>query len=206
MPKFGALNNSIVGGHTEAEWDTCVREHGFLCFYCGRPLCVNSLDPELELVKDHLCPVSRGGVDYIWNIVPACSHCNGLKGNKMPGPFLRERRSFRQAVSVADQKSTTIPLSKARDSQGRIVPCEYVEVSPLAAAFVRNLSLNKSMEKPTQRDRDDAWYAAKRQQLRDQFNSIVHVRPELLGQMLLPFDRAKPVASVSAENSEERQA
>ena len=47
------------------------RRHGYRCAYCGtRP---TRLDP------DHVVPVSRGGANYIGNLLPACPPCNSSK-------------------------------------------------------------------------------------------------------------------------------
>lgn len=35
-----------------------------------------------ELTEDHRIPLSRGGTDWIANIVPCCLSCNCSKGNK----------------------------------------------------------------------------------------------------------------------------
>ena len=96
---FGALHNEVVGSHTEAQWQWLVRNYGFTCFYCGNPVrprgktlyiggtwvvCDETgvaLLPENELTKDHLHPLSRGGVDFLWNIRPTCLRCNRQKGS-----------------------------------------------------------------------------------------------------------------------------
>ncbi len=49
-----------------------------LCAYCGGEFNV------LRLTRDHIRPVSRGGVDTWMNVVTACRHCNGLKRNRTP--------------------------------------------------------------------------------------------------------------------------
>ena len=38
MPKFGALDNTIPGSHTEAEWLELLSRWNWLCFYCGEPI------------------------------------------------------------------------------------------------------------------------------------------------------------------------
>ena len=49
-----------------------------LCAYCGRHL------PFDELTREHIRPVSRGGVDSWMNCITACRPCNGRKGNRLP--------------------------------------------------------------------------------------------------------------------------
>lgn len=48
-------------------------QHGNGCAYCGER------SPSLH--QEHVVPISRGGVDGIGNLVPACPHCNLAKGD-----------------------------------------------------------------------------------------------------------------------------
>jgi HNH endonuclease len=110
----GALNNAIIGSHTEAEWLQLVEDWGWRCFYCAKPVCANSLDKEAELSKDHLVPTSRGGVDFIWNIVPACIACNRLKTDMTVDEFRAARPVLCENISeksTSDLSLTTRPLS-----------------------------------------------------------------------------------------------
>mmetsp|Transcript_1692 Transcript_1692/g.10405 ORF Transcript_1692/g.10405 Transcript_1692/m.10405 type:complete len:182 (-) Transcript_1692:1882-2427(-) len=47
---------------------------GYECQYCGS---------QKQLTIDHVVPVSKGGGSTWENLVTACAHCNGKKGNKM---------------------------------------------------------------------------------------------------------------------------
>ena len=49
-----------------------------VCAYCGR-----RSDAD-ELTREHIVPVSRGGVDAWMNCITACKPCNGRKGNRLP--------------------------------------------------------------------------------------------------------------------------
>ncbi|MCC7151240.1 MAG: HNH endonuclease [Rubrivivax sp.] len=49
-----------------------------LCAYCG---CHGG---EEALTREHIVPVSRGGVDSWMNCITACRACNGHKGNRLP--------------------------------------------------------------------------------------------------------------------------
>lgn len=46
-----------------------------ICLYCGNQF------KECDLSRDHVVPVSRGGVDSWTNVVTACKRCNARKGN-----------------------------------------------------------------------------------------------------------------------------
>lgn len=48
-----------------------------LCLYCGKDY------RDGELTRDHVIPVSRGGVDEWENVVAACRRCNHFKGNRL---------------------------------------------------------------------------------------------------------------------------
>lgn len=54
----------------------------YRCQYCGR-LGVE-LRPREALTRDHVIPLSRGGLNVWRNVVTACSPCNTRKANHMP--------------------------------------------------------------------------------------------------------------------------
>lgn len=49
-----------------------------MCAYCGHEL------RAFRLTRDHIKPLSRGGVDTWMNVVTACRQCNGHKRNRLP--------------------------------------------------------------------------------------------------------------------------
>ncbi|RZU99290.1 HNH endonuclease [Spiribacter vilamensis] len=57
---------------------TLFRRDDHLCLYCGERR------PVRELSRDHIKPISRGGIDTWSNVVTACKRCNNLKGNRTP--------------------------------------------------------------------------------------------------------------------------
>jgi 5-methylcytosine-specific restriction endonuclease McrA len=63
-----------VGTTSRASWYRVRNFFGFRCAYCGI-----SGQP---LQKDHVVPLSRGGLDIPQNVVPACHDCNLSKGDK----------------------------------------------------------------------------------------------------------------------------
>ena len=48
------------------------------CAYCGGHFHFD------ELTREHITPVSRGGLDSWMNCITACRACNGRKGNRLP--------------------------------------------------------------------------------------------------------------------------
>lgn len=80
-----------------------------VCAYCGGRFHFD------ELTREHIVPVSRGGVDGWMNCITACRACNGRKGNRLPEeahmallylpyvPSLHEDMILRGRRIVADQ-------------------------------------------------------------------------------------------------------
>lgn len=63
-----------VGNHTVEEWNNIVKLHSNKCALCKE---------EKKLTKDHIIPLSKGGVNTIDNLQPLCRGCNARKGNKL---------------------------------------------------------------------------------------------------------------------------
>lgn len=66
-----ALQLGCEGSHSIKEWLDKKAQYGYCCAYCHRKL--------RRLTKDHIIPLSKGGTNFIHNIVPACRHCNSSK-------------------------------------------------------------------------------------------------------------------------------
>ena len=49
-----------------------------ICLYCGNRF------QEVQLSRDHVHPISRGGRDRWTNVVTACKRCNARKGSYLP--------------------------------------------------------------------------------------------------------------------------
>jgi 5-methylcytosine-specific restriction endonuclease McrA len=73
-----ALFEGAPGSFSAIEWARLCFEHAYACAYCGlwRPLTV-----------DHRIPLTRGGSNYIDNILPACRPCNSRKGTRTETEF-----------------------------------------------------------------------------------------------------------------------
>jgi 5-methylcytosine-specific restriction endonuclease McrA len=54
---------------------------GYRCQYCGRPS--YELRPRESLTRDHVVPISRGGLNVWTNVVTACSSCNTRKADHL---------------------------------------------------------------------------------------------------------------------------
>lgn len=56
------------------------------CPYCGQDLFKTNIRQKIEI--DHFIPISKGGQDVPWNLLPSCTPCNRSKRDKMPYVFL----------------------------------------------------------------------------------------------------------------------
>lgn len=63
----------------------------YLCQYCGRKQ--SALKHRESLTRDHLIPLSRGGLNIWTNVVTACSTCNTKKANHLPHEIGMEPRN-----------------------------------------------------------------------------------------------------------------
>jgi len=57
---------------------TLFRRDAHLCLYCGERF------PTSQLSRDHVRPLSKGGLDKWNNVVTACRRCNNLKAWRTP--------------------------------------------------------------------------------------------------------------------------
>ena len=79
--------------YTHQQWKEAVIFFGGECAYCGATMRKGE-----RLTRDHLVPVSDGGLTTQDNIVPACSRCNSSKGARewrewfMAQPFFSQER------------------------------------------------------------------------------------------------------------------
>ena len=57
---------------------TLFKRDAFMCLYCGKKFLANKLS------RDHVKPVSRGGLNVWSNVVTACRRCNNHKAGNTP--------------------------------------------------------------------------------------------------------------------------
>jgi 5-methylcytosine-specific restriction endonuclease McrA len=77
-----AAKAEAPGDFTVEEFAALCEAHEYRCVYCG---C------DGKMTADHAIPLSRGGSNYISNIVPACKSCNSSKGTRTVEEFLSWR-------------------------------------------------------------------------------------------------------------------
>jgi 5-methylcytosine-specific restriction endonuclease McrA len=78
-----AMKRGAVGRHTVEEFLKVCADQAYKCKYCMCPLLLQTV------TEDHVVPVSRGGTDYIDNIVASCHLCNSRKKAKPAEEYMR---------------------------------------------------------------------------------------------------------------------
>jgi hypothetical protein len=70
------------GTWTRDEWIAKMKQFGYRCAYCGMHRREQRARYKTDMEVDHVLPLSRGGSNHLWNIVPACKGCNSSKGDR----------------------------------------------------------------------------------------------------------------------------
>ncbi len=76
---------------TEAQWDA-LKDAWDGCAYCGAHA--------IDLQKDCMLPISRGGRYTLANVVPACPSCNASKCNSEVTGWLRRKKFDEEAFLI----------------------------------------------------------------------------------------------------------
>ena len=76
--RYRARKLAALGSFTTKEWQALVAQYGGRCAYCGS---------DGPLQAEHRTPLSRGGTNFIWNILPACRSCNCRKAKATEREF-----------------------------------------------------------------------------------------------------------------------
>lgn len=71
------------GSLTIRQWKDILDQQRHMCAYCGW-LFTETTPP----TRDHVYPLSRGGLHDVSNIVAACLRCNRGKRDKLPDTFM----------------------------------------------------------------------------------------------------------------------
>jgi 5-methylcytosine-specific restriction endonuclease McrA len=74
---------NAIGSFTEIEFLEKLKEYNYKCYWCGKKM------NKKEITRDHYIPLTKGGTDYIDNIVPCCCSCNCIKKDRMPDEYLK---------------------------------------------------------------------------------------------------------------------
>jgi 5-methylcytosine-specific restriction endonuclease McrA len=82
-----AVEMGAEGSFTPQEWQDRLIEFNYHCAYCLQKI-------EGAPHREHMMPLSRGGSNFIENIVPSCATCNRKKHDKTLLEFAREATAF----------------------------------------------------------------------------------------------------------------
>lgn len=88
-----ARKANAKGNHTYIQWLDKLSYYGWKCYYCKTIL------TDKTASEDHAIPLSRGGTNWIPNILPACCGCNRRKNNKTVAEF----NSYKQQLMMVDK-------------------------------------------------------------------------------------------------------
>ena len=83
------------------------------CVYCNADLFSGHSRTKLEY--DHFWPISKGGQNIMWNILPACNRCNNKKGSKLPYEFDPEK--YKDLCEYLDNVRNIYNVSVQNDIQ-----------------------------------------------------------------------------------------
>jgi len=75
--KRRAREINAPGFFTSEDWMQKVEYYGWRCVYCNIELTSDTL------TLDHVKPLSKGGSNWVSNLVPSCSPCNRKKWNHL---------------------------------------------------------------------------------------------------------------------------
>lgn len=99
-------HRNACGSYTYDEWQNVLEEFNHECAYCGATG---------SLTVDHIIPLSRGGLNEIQNLVPACKSCNTSKGIKDAIEWYSSRPFYDQAR--ADRIAARLALAQLKQRQ-----------------------------------------------------------------------------------------
>lgn len=81
---IATVGESYRGSHVRGEYapplnnQTLFRRDAHMCLYCGERFLATALS------RDHVRPISQGGLDTWTNVVTACRRCNNHKAGRTP--------------------------------------------------------------------------------------------------------------------------
>ena len=99
---------NAIGSYTIEEWRERVLQFDNRCAYCGKKS--NRLTP------DHYIPLSKGGTNFIDNIIPSCLNCNQTKWSSDPSEFKFPRRTQMIFAQLLQKKERNVETNKRHHS------------------------------------------------------------------------------------------
>lgn len=162
---------SAPGSHNDKQWNARIEFQNSLCFWCFKLL--RNSENIFTGTKEHLIPLSRGGNDYIENIVAACWPCNREKGTKTATEYVAYLGTRGVKISeVCTLTAFTKGAFSSTQTRFSAMPLEVRE-----AMFT--VGHSKTMAEPN--------YEARRKLLNQQVLEVSRLRAESAGQLTLPI-------------------
>ncbi len=103
--------HAVIKAFKKATYNECVTPLQECCFYCERQL-LETFGPlpsmpynELYKTRDHIIPLSKGGINGNKNTVISCFYCNNLKGNRLPEEFFNYVRLLKLRTKDPEKRS-----------------------------------------------------------------------------------------------------
>lgn len=87
------LQSAAGDSITDPQWLAMLDAHDHRCHWCG--------ESNVELTKDHVIPISKGGECVASNIVPSCLPCNASRGNRHAVPPRLRMLRWVESISVS---------------------------------------------------------------------------------------------------------
>lgn len=132
---IATIGHSSNPGNTRGDYtpplnnQTLFKRDGHVCLYCGLRF------PTSMLSRDHVRPLSQGGIDCWTNVVAACRRCNNAKASRTP----EQARMQLIAVPFTPTYAEYIYL------KGRRVLADQMEY--LVAHFPRSSPLHERLQR-----------------------------------------------------------
>lgn len=95
----------VQGTFTAAQWVAKCEYFGWRCYLCGVVVSGKTAQP------DHRRPISRGGLNWISNVAPACASCNLSKSKKTEAEY-RDHICSQKLPTVSVAAREVIPYPR----------------------------------------------------------------------------------------------
>jgi 5-methylcytosine-specific restriction endonuclease McrA len=117
----------------------------YTCQYCGRHK--SELKGRQFLTRDHVRPLSRGGLNTWENVVTSCSLCNNRKGGRLPG---EAGLHLRHEPAEPNYVHLVWVVRRVTDAQAKYIKMFYGEDALDAVAARRDLGLTDASQSSSQ--------------------------------------------------------
>jgi hypothetical protein len=84
---------------------------GECCAYCKRALEPRNSNSRVAATKDHIVPITRGGVRKVW----CCRQCNGLKANMLLDEWHTFMARYPEWWKMSEFKNGGVKLAHRRE-------------------------------------------------------------------------------------------